>query len=147
MILDDTNLEIIRHLKDGGKSFKDISQEMHIVENTVRIRTNKLIEEGVLEIRGLVDPLGIPNHSLAIMGVKFSTTDYIKKGDEFCKLKGVVAVGVGTGRYDLVVIVLLNNNFPLAKFVTEEIGKVEDVQSTDTFMIYHGFNFLVPYVL
>ena len=147
MTLDNTNLEILRHLKEGGKSFKDISKEMDIVENTVRIRTNKLIEEGVLEIRGLVDPLSIPNHSLAIMGVKFSTTDFIKKGDEFCRLKGMVAVGVGTGRYDLVAIVLLNDNFPLSKFVTEEIGKVEDVQSTDTFMIYHSFNFLVPYVL
>jgi Lrp/AsnC family transcriptional regulator for asnA, asnC and gidA len=147
MILDDIYLEIIRHMKEGNKSFKDISEEMDIVENTVRIRTNKLIEEGVLEIRGLVDPLSMPNHSLAIIGVKLSTTDIIKKGDEFCKLKGVVAVGVGTGRYDLIVIVLLTNNYPMAKFITEEVGKVKDVQSTDTFLVYHGFNFLVPYVL
>jgi Lrp/AsnC family transcriptional regulator for asnA, asnC and gidA len=145
--LDDTYLNIIRHLRDGKKSYKAISQEMDITENTVRIRANKLIQEGVLKLTGLVDPLSMPNHGLAVVGVKLSTTDLIKKGEEFSKLKGVVSVGVCAGRYDLILIVLLNEGFPLMKFFTKEVIKVKDVQNAETFVVYHGCNFRVPYVL
>ena len=38
MKIDDTNLEIIRHLREGRKSFKLIAEELNITENTVRSR-------------------------------------------------------------------------------------------------------------
>ena len=50
MKIDKTNIDIIRELKDGKKSFKKIADKLQITENTVRSRVNKLTDEGVLEI-------------------------------------------------------------------------------------------------
>ena len=71
----------------------------------------------------------------------------IKKGEEFSKLKGVVSVGIVTGQFDLILIVLLNDNFGLLEFITKEVSKIGDVLSTETFIVYRNYNFKVPYVL
>jgi len=62
-------------------------------------------------------------------------------------LKGVISVGVVTGQFDLIVTVLLNNNFSLLEFLTKEVSKVRDVLSTETFVAYKTYNVKVPYVL
>ncbi|MFH2066107.1 MAG: Lrp/AsnC family transcriptional regulator [Pseudomonadota bacterium] len=147
MKIDETNIEIIRHLRDGRKSFKKIADELNITENTVRARVLKLIEDGALEITSLVDPETLPGHSLVIIGVKLATMDLVNKGAEFSRLKGVVSVSVVTGRYDLMLTVLLKEEYGLLEFFTEEVAKLKDVQSVETFVVYKGYNMKVPYIL
>jgi len=147
MKIDETNLAIIKHLRQGRRSFKKISEDLDITENTVRARVNKLTEEGVLEISGLVDVESIPGHRMVMVGVKLATMDLVKKGKEFSKLKGVVSVSVVTGRFDLILIVLINENFGLLEFYTEEVSRIKMVQSVETFVVYKGFNLKIPYIL
>ena len=147
MKIDETNITIIKHLRQGRKSFKKIAEELSISENTVRARVNKLIAEGVLEISARVDPEAVPGHRVVMVGVKLQTMNLVKKGEEFIKLKGVVSVSVVTGRYDLLLVVLLNSSFGLLEFYTEEVAKVQDVQSVETFVVYKGYNLKVPYIL
>jgi Lrp/AsnC family transcriptional regulator for asnA, asnC and gidA len=71
----------------------------------------------------------------------------VKKGEEFSGLKGVVSVSVVTGRYDLILTVLLNDDFGLLEFYTDEVARLEDVQSVETFVVYKCYNLKVPYVL
>ncbi|RLB97638.1 MAG: Lrp/AsnC family transcriptional regulator, partial [Deltaproteobacteria bacterium] len=102
MKIDDQTIGIIRHLRDGRTSFKKIAAALNLSENTVRARVNRLREEGVLEICGLVDPEAIPGHRIVMVGVKLATMDLVKKGEEFSRLRGVVSVSVVTGRFDLI---------------------------------------------
>ena len=60
MDIDEINMAIINHLKDGRVSFKKIADDLQLAEGTVRARVKKLRDEGVLEISGLVDPEAIP---------------------------------------------------------------------------------------
>jgi Lrp/AsnC family transcriptional regulator, regulator for asnA, asnC and gidA len=147
MKMDEINIAIIRHLRDGRKSLRQIAKSLRVSENTVRARINKLTAEGVLNIRGLVDPEAIPGHRSAIIGVKLSTMDLISKGEEFSKIKGVISVGVVTGRFDLIVIALFNEEFRLLDFYANEVSKIKDVQSVETFIVYKGYNMMVPYLL
>ena len=147
MDLDETNLEIIKHLRQGRKSFKKIAEELSLSENTVRSRVNKLTDEGILEIAGLVDPDALPGHQLVMVGVKLNTMDLVIKGEEFSKLKGVVSVSVVTGRFDLILIVFLKEGFGLLEFYTDEVASLKDVQSVETFVVYKGYNLRVPYIL
>ncbi|TES93451.1 MAG: Lrp/AsnC family transcriptional regulator [Desulfobacteraceae bacterium] len=147
MKIDETNLAIIKHLRQGRRSFKKISEDLGITENTVRARVNKLTEEGILEISGLVDFESIPGHRVVMVGVKLATMNLVKKGKEFSKLKGVVSVSVVTGRFDLILIVLINEDFGLLEFYTEEVSRIKMVQSVETFVIYKGFNLQIPYIL
>ncbi len=147
MDIDKVNLAIIKHLRSGRKSYKRIAQELSISENTVRARVHKLLNSGILEITGLVDPEAISGHRIVMVGVKLKTMDLVKKGEEFSKLKGVISVSVVTGRFDLIMIVLLKTGFGLLEFYTEEVSKLKDVQSVETFVVYKSYNLKIPYVI
>lgn len=146
MKIDETNIDIIRELKQGKKSFKRIADKLSITENTVRSRVNKLQEEGVLEICGLVDPEKLPGHRIVIIGIKLSEMNLVEKGEEISKLKGIVSVSVVTGRYDLLVCVLFKTGFGLLEFYTEEISQIQGVRSVETFVVYKSYNLKVPYI-
>jgi len=147
MKIDKTNIAIIRHLRDGRISFKEIAKDLSLSENTVRTRVNKLIEEGVLDVSGLVNPENIPRHRVVMVGVKLKTMDLVKKGEEFSRLKGVVSVSVVTGRYDLMLVVFLKEGYELLEFYTEEVARIKDVQSVETFVVYKSYNLKIPYIL
>ena len=147
MNMDEISLQIIKHLRDGRKSFGEIGKNLSITTNTVRARVKKLMKKGVLETIGSIDPEKIDNHFLVIVGVKLKTMRLVDKGEEFSKLKGVISVAVVTGRFDLILTVLLNNKFGLHEFYTQEVSKIEDVMSTETFVVYKNYNWKVPYAL
>ena len=142
-----TNIEIIKHLREGRKSFNAIAADLSLSENTVRSRVAKMIEEGILDISALVNPEAIPGHRLVLVGVKLDTMDLVKKGEEFSRLRGVISVCVVTGRFDLIVSALLKEDFGLLEFYTNEVSRIKDVQSVETFVVYKGYNAKVPYVL
>ncbi len=147
MNLDQANLTIIKHLRNGRKSYKKIAEELSLSENTVRSRVHKMIREGILEISGVLDAQAVEGHRVVMVGVKLKTMDLVIKGEEFSKLRGVVSVSVVTGRFDLILIVLLKRGFGLLEFYTEEVSQIRDVQSVETFVVYKSYNLKVPYVL
>ncbi len=147
MQIDAVNLEIIRHLKNGRKSYKLIAQALSITENTVRSRVNKMIEDGILEISGNVRADVLRGHSLLYLGVKLKTMDLQEKAREFSNLKGVVSAGIVTGRYDLILQVLLSEDYNLLEFITGQVAKIKDVQTVESFVVYEGYNLKVPYIL
>jgi len=147
MKIDETTITIIRHLRDGRKSFKVIADEMALSENTVRARVTKLVDEGILEISGLVDPEAIPGHRVIMVGVKLKTLNLVKKAKEFSKLRGVLSASVVTGRYDIVLMVLLKEDFDVLDFYTKEVYPLKDILSVETFVVYKGCNLKVPYIL
>jgi len=147
MKIDEINRKIIRQLRDGRKSFGEIAKKLSITPNTVKARVKKLMANDVLDITGVINPEEIDDHFLVIVGVKLKNMNLVKRGEEFRKLKGVVSVGIVTGQFDLIVTVLLNNNFSLLDFLTKEVSKVSDVLSTETFVVYKTYNLKVPYIL
>ncbi len=147
MNIDKTNLAIIKHLRNGRKSYQKIARDLSVSENTVRTRVQKLMDEGVLDISSLVNPETINGHHMVMVGVKLQSMDLVNKGKEFSDLRGVVSVSVVTGRFDLILIVLLKSGFGLLEFYTEEVSKIKDVQSVETFVVYKSYNLKVPYVL
>jgi Lrp/AsnC family transcriptional regulator for asnA, asnC and gidA len=147
MKIDEINIKIIKHLREGRKSFRKIADELSITENTVRSRVNKLIDEGILEIAGLVDADAIGEHRVVMIGVKLDHMDLVTTGEKIAKLRGVVSVSVVTGRFDLIVTLLLKEGFDLLEFYTGEMSTIEEVRSVETFVVYKGINLKVPYIL
>ena len=146
MKIDELNISIIRHLQEGRKSYKAIADELGVSENTIRSRVSKLEEEHILEIKGVVDPEAIPRHQIVMVGVKLTTMDLVKKGEEFSRVRGVVSASVVTGRFDLILLVLLKEGFGLLEFYTNEVSKVDGVQSVETFVVYKSYNMKIPYI-
>ncbi len=147
MKLDEINYAIINHLRDGRIPFKKIADSLGVSEGTIRSRVKKLKDEGVLDITALVDPDSVPDQSIVMVGVGLKDMDLVKKGEEFSKLRGVVSVCVVTGRYDLILTVMLTKEFTMLKFYTEEVSKLKNVRSVETFVVYKSFNLKVPLTL
>lgn len=139
-------MAIINHLKDGRASFKKIADELQLAEGTIRARVKKLRDEGVLEIAGLVDPEAIPERYVVMVGIKLKSMDLVGKGEEFSNLRGVTSVCVVTGRFDLILMVMLTKEFGILEFYTDEVSRVEDVRSVETFVVYKSFNLKLPLV-
>jgi Lrp/AsnC family transcriptional regulator for asnA, asnC and gidA len=144
MKIDEVNISIINHLRDGRVPIKKIADDLQVSEGTIRARVKKLQEEGVLEITGLVDPNSIPDHYVVMVGVKLKDMDLVAKGEEFSKLHSVISVCVVTGRFDLILMVMLKRNFGMVEFYTDEVSKIENVRSVETFVVYKSFNLKVP---
>lgn len=147
MKIDVINIAIIRQLRDGRVPFKKIAEELDVSEGTVRARVKKLQEEGVLEITGLINPDTLPDKYVVMVGVKLKDMDLVKKAEEFSILKGVISVCVVTGRFDLMLTVMLKKQFGMLEFYTNEVSKIENVRSVETFVVYKSFNLKVPLVL
>ncbi len=147
MKIDEINYAIINHLRDGRIPFKKIADNLEISEGTVRARVKKLKDEGILDITALVDPEALPDQSVLMVGVRLKDMDLVKKGEEFSKLRGVVSVCVVTGRFDLILTVMLTKEFTMLKFYTEEVAKLKNVGAVETFVVYKSFNLKVPMTL
>ncbi|NCB02127.1 MAG: Lrp/AsnC family transcriptional regulator [Spirochaetia bacterium] len=147
--IDETNKAIIRQLTDGRKAYSAIAEELSITENTVRARVNKLIDEGILHISGLINPEFLPEVQVVVMGVKLKTLDLGRKAQEFSHLRGVVSAVVVTGRYDLIVQVLLSDdeNLSLLDFFKKELARVPEILEVETFVVYQSHNYRIPYIL
>ena len=84
-----------------------------------------------------------------MMGIKLKTLDLGRKAKEFTRLRGVVFATVVTGRYDLIVQVLINetDGYTLLDFFNKELVKVSEIQDVETFVVYESYDLRVPYIL
>jgi Lrp/AsnC family transcriptional regulator for asnA, asnC and gidA len=147
MLDKEINLELVRQLRDGRKSFRKIAEELGLSENTVRARVNDLLSSGSMSITSLVDPAALSNHQLAFVGVRLRTMDFMGKAREFSRLRGVISAGVVTGRFHVMLIVLFNAEFGLLEFYRDAVSTIADVEDCETFVVYGSENLLIPYVL
>ena len=144
--LDQLNMDIISHLQEGRKSYKKIAVALGVSENTVKSRVRKLEEEGILKIAGFLDPESMDGHQIVYIGVKLKDMNYPDKGEEISRLRRVVSVGVVTGRYDLILTVHLKSEYGLLEFLSNQLGRIDRIESIETYMVYKGFNIKVPYI-
>lgn len=147
MKIDEINVSIINHLRDGRIPYKKIAENLGVSEGTIRSRVKKLQDEGVLEITGLINPDVLPDNYVVMVGVRLKDMDLVKKAEEFSTLKGVISVCVVTGRFDLILTVMLKKNFGMLEFYTNEVSKLANVRSVETFVVYKSFNLKVPLVV
>lgn len=148
-LLDDTNLSIVRQLKDGRKPFSQIATELGITENTVRSRVNKMMEDGILDFQGLVDPQMMPDVQVIFMGLRFETRDLETKAKEILRLRGVLFATVVTGRYNIIAEIMLSDSrdFTLLDFFKKELVKITGIGGCETFVVYQSHNLKVPFIL
>ncbi|MCF8070563.1 MAG: Lrp/AsnC family transcriptional regulator [Desulfobacterales bacterium] len=147
MVIDEIDLEIVRHLWDGRKPYADIASKLGVTTNTVRNRVNKMIEASVLEIIGLIEPKAIAGHYAAFVTFKVDPAKVAKALEQICEIKGVNGVACVSGGFDIVADVLFNEEYTHEKFLFEELPKVEGLKSIETHFVVKSINWQTRYVL
>lgn len=124
---------IIEHLQaDGRRPFTQIATDLGVSEAAVRARTNRLIERGILQVVGVADP-GKLGFQQALIGIRCEPGRLVAVADALATLPEVDYVVVTTGRYDILIETVSEDNEGLLSFLTERLQAIEGVRDTETF--------------
>lgn len=138
---DEIDWKIINTLRESHQNNNAIARQLGISEGTVRQRLKRLKEAGIVKIRALINPEVLDKQQLATIAVNVSESSLLEsKAIEIAALPNVLDVSITSGRYDLFVQVLIDSNRGLVHFLTEELSTVNNVTSTESFLMLKSFN-------
>ena len=141
MKLDDTDLKIIDVLAENGRTpNNEIAERLSISEGTVRNRIKKLADGGFLRVKGLTNPDEHAERQLIFILVKLEVTKNWKDiARAVSELQGVKSVSMIAGRFDLIVELFIEPH-NLINFLTEDLGGIGSISSTESLTTIKNFN-------
>ncbi len=133
--LDPRDWEIIELLRAGVISNSAVAKELNVSEGMIRQRIKRLRELGILSLRGLINPEILANRQIVWLGVNVSESRRLdEKAREISELRDVLSVSLVSGRFDLIVELLLDSHHGLVDFLTEQLSQIEGVGRTESFV-------------
>jgi Lrp/AsnC family transcriptional regulator for asnA, asnC and gidA len=133
--MDTIDLDIIGFLQsDGRKPFTDIAKALNISEGTVRNRVTRLVDKGVLQIVGLIDPNRFGYEAPAMIGVSVQPAYLEKVAETVAEFPEVSYLIMVSGGFDLFVEVLCEDLDHLANFLSEKLLRVPGITDTETYI-------------
>ena len=134
VVLDDVSKAIIEELQqDGRRSYAAIGKVVGLSEAAVRQRVQRLIDNGVMQVVAVTDPLELGFARQAMIGIRV-TGELEGVADELAALDEVDYVVVTAGSYDLLVEVVCESDEALLQVLSHKIRTIKGVVSTETFM-------------
>jgi Lrp/AsnC family transcriptional regulator for asnA, asnC and gidA len=134
--LDETDRAIVAHLQyDGRMPFTEIAAELGLSEGAVRRRVKLMIDEGVLQIVGIVEPRFLDWQAAAMIGVTVQAGQVEAAAQQIAQLPEVTYLFMASGGFDLFVEAYCRDRAHFASFLSQKLQKVPGVERTETFMI------------
>jgi Lrp/AsnC family transcriptional regulator, regulator for asnA, asnC and gidA len=133
--LDERDWAIIELLRAGTISNSAVAKELGVSEGMIRQRIKRLRELGILSLRGLINPEILANRQVVWLGANVVESHLLaQKAEEISRLKDVLSVSIVSGRFDLVIELLLDSHHGLVDFLIEELSQVEGIGRTESFV-------------
>jgi Lrp/AsnC family transcriptional regulator for asnA, asnC and gidA len=133
--MDQIDLDIIAYLQSDGRTpFTDIAKGLEVSEGTVRNRVTRLVDKGVLQIVGLIDPNRFGYEAPAMIGVSVQPALLEKVAETVAEFPEVSYLIMVSGGFDLFVEVLCRDLDHLASFLSEKLLQVRGITDTQTFI-------------
>ena len=134
--IDDTDRELIRVLQaDGRTPFSQLGRVVGLSDAACRQRVMRLLEDGVIDIVAVTDPVKLGLGYQAMLGITVSG-DTRKVAVEIGVLDDAVYVVMTTGRFDLLVEIVVRDGDALID-VSNTIRMMDEVSSLEV-MSYLG---------
>ncbi len=126
---DDLNQQIIRLLQEDGRAAYDvIGQKLGVSAGTIRNRVTRMRDAGMLRIVAVVDPVAVDYESDAMLGIKTAPgTAPAVLAQRLEPLPAVVYIMWVSGRFDLLVEVVCDEESELTNFLDEHIYSQPDI--------------------
>lgn len=132
--LDETSKRIIELLQgDGRLSYSAIAKDVALSEAAVRQRVQKLIENGVMQIVAVTDPLQMGFARQAMIGIKVAG-NVRKVAAELASMEQIDYIVITTGRFDILAELVAESDDELLDIVSEQISALDRVVATETFV-------------
>lgn len=134
--IDKVDRKIISLLQENGRrSNVDIARYIDISESTVKNRIDRLIEKKILSVLAVLNPQAMGYESHVIIGISTEKGQTVRVGNTIKSMKEVAYLGYVTGRYDMIVEVLLKDPSELFSFLSRKIEEIPGIAATETFYV------------
>lgn len=125
-------LDILR--KDGRATFADMAGQLNVSPGMIRQRYNRLVEQGLLKVVAITNPLRMGYRTMAMIGIRVDGTKLLKVADKISKFDEVIYMIIASGRFDIFAEVVCRDHEDLLRFITEKLSTVDGVRESESFM-------------
>ena len=133
--IDEIDQRIIEALQmDGRRPFTKIAADLGISEASVRQRVANLINNQVMQIVAVTNPIKLGFSLASMIGIRVSGDRLMEAAQEISAFDEVIYLILCTGSFDMLAEVVCRDNDHLLKFLTEKLYKVPGVQQAETYM-------------
>src|SRR5438094_8657471 len=133
--IDEIDLRIIEALQlDGRRPFTKLAAELGISEASVRQRVSNLINNQVMQIVAVTNPIKLGFSLASMIGIRVSGDRLMEVAQEISAFDEVIYLILCTGSFDMLAEVVCRDNDHLLNFLTEKLYKVQGVQQAETYM-------------
>lgn len=130
--LDATDEEIIRHLQlDGRRPYTQLAKAVGLSEAAVRQRVQRLLDQGVMQVVAVTDPMSVGLRRQAMVGIKVHG-DVRAVADALADMDEIVYVVLTAGPWDLLAEVVVASDEALLALLNDRIRTLPGVVSTET---------------
>ena len=130
--MDDIDAALIRHLQvDGRRPYTQLAREVGLSEAAVRQRVQRLLEQGVMQIVAVTDPLqlGLLRQAMVLIKVEGDVREVAAELEKFEEVDYLVLTA---GTVDILAEVCVPDDQALLRLLNEHIRKVPGVVGTET---------------
>ncbi len=133
--IDEIDQRIIEALQlDGRRPFTKLAAELGISEASVRQRVANLINNQVMQIVAITNPLKMGFSLASMIGIRVSGERMLEVAQQIAAFDEVIYLIICAGSFDLLAEVVCRDNDHLLSFLTEKLYKVPGVLQTETYM-------------
>jgi Lrp/AsnC family transcriptional regulator for asnA, asnC and gidA len=132
--LDAVSLAIVEQLQeDGRRPYAAIGKAVGLSEAAVRQRVQKLLDQGVMQIVAVTDPLTVGFRRQAMLGINVDG-DLDPVADALTAMSEVEYLVITAGSFDLMVEVVCEDDDHLLEVINKRIRTLPGVRSTESFV-------------
>ena len=147
--MDKTDLKILSELSnDSSISIPKLSEKINVNTSVVYSRIKRLVKTKLIK-KFTIDvndkELGYAVKSLTGINMVSKQRDVVI--EELFKIPGVREISEVTGRFDILVIMFAKNLPEMHRLISEEIGKIQGIVSSESFIEMKRRKKQMPYMI
>jgi len=145
--VDDLDLQILSELSnDASISIPRLSKKINVNSSVVYSRIKRLVNRKLIErFTIIVNDVEIGYNVKALTGINMDTKKRDHIIEELFKIEGVREIAEVTGRFDILVTMYARSLDQMHKLVSEKIGRIDGVQSSESFIEMKSRTKAMPY--
>lgn len=133
-MVDDLDNQIIEILSlDGRMSNASIARNLGVSEGTIRRRLNILKDEGIINVKVVLNPNYLASETEAIIGIQVDLSVIREVVLKLNEINEVRWVNITSGSFDIFVNVSTKSLSDLLVLLQNKIGKIDGVKKIETF--------------
>jgi len=134
LVLDEVAKQIVEELqRDGRRSFADLAKSVGLSEAAVRQRVRRLLDENMMQIVAVTDPVTVGFTRQALVGIRVDG-NVREIAEKLAGLPELEYVVVCAGSFDILVELVCEDDEHLLRVLDDSVRSIEGVREAETFV-------------